>query len=80
MFASTLPAKALTLAACGGLLGCAGGARATNRPTRAHAISWAWITRLLEGDLVSFMVQVAGDDGAAGRNRLHPLLLRRNMR
>jgi len=62
MFASTLPAKALTLAACGGLMGCAGGARAPiDPPARTQYLGVD--TRLLEGDLVSFMVQVAGDDG-----------------
>lgn len=65
MFASTLPAKALTLAACGGLMGCvagAGGPSSTlEAPSRTQYLGVD--TRLLEGDLVSFVVQVSGEDG-----------------
>ncbi|NBB97437.1 MAG: hypothetical protein GVY34_04590 [Alphaproteobacteria bacterium] len=62
MIASTLPVTALTLVACGGLMGCVAGARApSDAPTRTQYLGVD--TRLLEGDLVSFVVQVAGDNG-----------------
>jgi len=64
MITSTLPAKALTLAACGGLMGCVAGQGARDTldpPTRTQYLGVD--TRLLEGDLVSFVVQVAGEGG-----------------
>jgi hypothetical protein len=66
MIASTLPAKALTFAAaCGGLMGCMAGAGAPNALSEspAHTQYLGVDTRLLEGDLVSFVVQVAGEGG-----------------
>ena len=63
MVVSTLPAKALTLAACGGLMGCAAGEGARESyqpPSRAQYLGVD--TRLLDGDLVSFVVRVAGPD------------------
>ena len=64
MIGSRLPAKALTLAACGGLAGCAAGSGARETyepPTRTQYLGVD--TRLLEGDLVSFVVKVAGAGG-----------------
>lgn len=62
MIVDAFPAKALTLAACGGLMGCVAGARApVDPPSRTQYLGVD--TRLLEGDLVSFLVQVAGESG-----------------
>lgn len=66
MIARTLPAKALTLAACGGLMGCVAGQGARDTldpPARTQYLGVD--TRLLEGDLVSFVVQLAGEGGQA---------------
>lgn len=64
MFASAMPAKALTLAACGGLMGCVAGTGAgptLEPPARTQYLGVD--TRLLEGNLVSFVVQLAGEGG-----------------
>lgn len=64
MIARTLPAKALTLAACGGLMGCVAGQGTRDRldpPARTQYLGVD--TRLLEGDLVSFVVQLTGEAG-----------------
>jgi len=64
MLASTFPAKALTLAACGGLMGCVAGQGTRDTldpPARTQYLGVD--TRLLEGDLVSFVVQLAGKGG-----------------
>jgi hypothetical protein len=64
MFASALPAKALTLAACGGLMGCVAGEgprSVSDVPARTQYLGVD--TRLLDGNLVSFVVQLAGDGG-----------------
>lgn len=67
MIASILPAKALTIAACGGLMGCAAGERARDTFEPAARMQYLGVdTRLLQGDLVSFVVRVAGADGQSG--------------
>ncbi len=66
MIANAFPAKALTLAACGGLMGCVAGQGARDTldpPARTQYLGAD--TRLLDGDLVSFLVQIAGEAGQA---------------
>jgi hypothetical protein len=58
-------AKALTLAACGGLMACNGG-QAARSSLDAPTVGTRHLgvdTRLLDGDLVSFLVRVAGEGG-----------------